>query len=120
MNAPAVDVATGKAPVDAASEAEQSYLTFLSIYFIWTLVLGLALAGAVGGRGGGGEGRGQKKGGRRRALRGTMSSAKLRVGVGLVQPQEDGSQCANPLPREGGRGGAGDSEGDSLQATGEA
>ncbi|PNW87025.1 hypothetical protein CHLRE_02g105650v5 [Chlamydomonas reinhardtii] len=46
VNAPAVDVATGKAPVDAASEAEQSYLTFLSIYFIWTLVLGLALAGA--------------------------------------------------------------------------
>ncbi|KAG2436366.1 hypothetical protein HXX76_006673 [Chlamydomonas incerta] len=46
VNAPAVDVATGKAPVDAASEAEQSYLTFLGVYFIWVLVLGLALAGA--------------------------------------------------------------------------
>ncbi|KAG2454549.1 hypothetical protein HYH02_000394 [Chlamydomonas schloesseri] len=46
VNAPAVDVATGKAPADAASELEQSYLGFLGVYFIWVLLLGLALAGA--------------------------------------------------------------------------
>ncbi|GLI67905.1 hypothetical protein VaNZ11_012231 [Volvox africanus] len=44
--APAVDVATGKAPTSAESEMERAYLAFLSFYFLGVISLGLALAGS--------------------------------------------------------------------------
>jgi hypothetical protein len=47
VNAPAVDVATGKAPAPLESEAERAYLAFLSFYFLTVMLGGLALAGAV-------------------------------------------------------------------------
>ncbi len=54
MNAPAVDVATGKAPVPVESEAEKAYLSFMSVYFLGVLATGLLLAGSVGLWDGGG------------------------------------------------------------------
>lgn len=46
VNAPAVDVATGKAPVPVESEAEKAYLSFMSVYFLGVLATGLLLAGS--------------------------------------------------------------------------
>ncbi|PNH11596.1 hypothetical protein TSOC_001566 [Tetrabaena socialis] len=46
VNAPEVDVATGKTPATAEGEAEQFYLAFLSLYFVGVLIGGLLLAGA--------------------------------------------------------------------------
>lgn len=46
VSAPAVDIATGKAPASQESEAEQIYLAFLGSYFILLLLSGLALAGS--------------------------------------------------------------------------